>query len=201
MLCLFCLISLLSGKYVGNRPIKLRKSNWKERTDVEALQRQKVYALFPFLSQVCVSLLVRSNFLYISHLSEPYSEETQDGQEGNSSQVKLYWDPPVEKDCKSLPWLHDSFRWKNIDSPCSCFPKPPDSCYSGWWLCGRPSNKIYETIEAVARTFLIFIFIMSRSLFIDEFRWFWLVLNVFEWTGFCHGAGSAYKSISSLTLK
>uniref|UniRef100_A0A0A9DSR3 Uncharacterized protein n=1 Tax=Arundo donax TaxID=35708 RepID=A0A0A9DSR3_ARUDO len=31
----------LSGKYVGNRPIKLRKSNWKERTDVEALERQK----------------------------------------------------------------------------------------------------------------------------------------------------------------
>lgn len=23
----------ISGKYVGNRPIKLRKSKWKERTD------------------------------------------------------------------------------------------------------------------------------------------------------------------------
>lgn len=32
----------VAGKYVGNRPIKLRKSNWKERTDVEALSRQKV---------------------------------------------------------------------------------------------------------------------------------------------------------------
>ncbi|XP_076891213.1 uncharacterized protein LOC143542531 [Bidens hawaiensis] len=31
----------MNGKYVGNRPIKLRKSNWKERTDVEALERQK----------------------------------------------------------------------------------------------------------------------------------------------------------------
>ncbi|CAI9266641.1 unnamed protein product [Lactuca saligna] len=31
----------MNGKYVGNRPIKLRKSNWKERTDVEALARQK----------------------------------------------------------------------------------------------------------------------------------------------------------------
>ncbi|KMZ59361.1 RNA-binding protein [Zostera marina] len=31
----------MNGKYVGNRPIKLRKSNWKERTDVEALSRQK----------------------------------------------------------------------------------------------------------------------------------------------------------------
>ncbi|RWV87548.1 hypothetical protein GW17_00050446 [Ensete ventricosum] len=28
-------------KYVGNRPIKLRKSTWKERTDVEAMERQK----------------------------------------------------------------------------------------------------------------------------------------------------------------
>ncbi|KAK8589565.1 hypothetical protein V6N13_088385 [Hibiscus sabdariffa] len=31
----------MNGKYVGNRPIKLRKSNWKERTDQEALVRQK----------------------------------------------------------------------------------------------------------------------------------------------------------------
>ncbi|TYJ01987.1 hypothetical protein E1A91_A13G193600v1 [Gossypium mustelinum] len=31
----------MNGKYVGNRPIKLRKSNWKERIDYYALQRQK----------------------------------------------------------------------------------------------------------------------------------------------------------------
>lgn len=31
----------MNGKYVGNRPIKLRKSNWRERTDYEALERQK----------------------------------------------------------------------------------------------------------------------------------------------------------------
>ncbi|XVF06406.1 hypothetical protein REPUB_Repub06bG0046000 [Reevesia pubescens] len=31
----------MNGKYVGNRPIKLRKSNWKERIDQDALQRQK----------------------------------------------------------------------------------------------------------------------------------------------------------------
>lgn len=31
-----------AGKYVGNRPIKLRKSTWRERIDVEALERQKV---------------------------------------------------------------------------------------------------------------------------------------------------------------
>lgn len=31
----------MNGKYVGNRPIKLRKSTWKERIDYEALERQK----------------------------------------------------------------------------------------------------------------------------------------------------------------
>ncbi|XP_062144195.1 uncharacterized protein LOC133851680 [Alnus glutinosa] len=31
----------MNGKYVGNRPIKLRKSNWKERIDHDALERQK----------------------------------------------------------------------------------------------------------------------------------------------------------------
>lgn len=31
-----------SGKYVGNRPIKLRKSTWTERTDTDAVGRQKV---------------------------------------------------------------------------------------------------------------------------------------------------------------
>ncbi|ONK79605.1 uncharacterized protein A4U43_C01F8070 [Asparagus officinalis] len=34
----------MNGKYVGNRPIKLRKSSWKDRTDVEALGRQKNHA-------------------------------------------------------------------------------------------------------------------------------------------------------------
>ncbi|KAJ4969333.1 hypothetical protein NE237_016034 [Protea cynaroides] len=31
----------MNGKYVGNRPVKLCKSTWKERTDYEALERQK----------------------------------------------------------------------------------------------------------------------------------------------------------------
>ncbi|KAL8051145.1 hypothetical protein ABFX02_06G126300 [Erythranthe guttata] len=31
----------MNGKYVGNRPIKLRKSTWKERTDSGAAERQK----------------------------------------------------------------------------------------------------------------------------------------------------------------
>ncbi|WOK98536.1 RNA-binding protein 42 [Canna indica] len=34
-------IKEMNGKYVGNRPIKLRKSTWKERTDADALERQK----------------------------------------------------------------------------------------------------------------------------------------------------------------
>ncbi|XP_024544036.1 RNA-binding protein 42 [Selaginella moellendorffii] len=33
----------MNGKYVGNRPIKLRKSTWKERTDYEALEKQKSF--------------------------------------------------------------------------------------------------------------------------------------------------------------
>ncbi|XP_020259819.1 RNA-binding protein 42-like [Asparagus officinalis] len=31
----------MNGKYVGNRPIKLRKSTWKKRIDFEALEKQK----------------------------------------------------------------------------------------------------------------------------------------------------------------
>jgi hypothetical protein len=37
---------LVSGKYVGNRPIKLRKSKWRERTDFDALEKQKVAIYF-----------------------------------------------------------------------------------------------------------------------------------------------------------
>ncbi|KAK2968306.1 hypothetical protein RJ640_016238 [Escallonia rubra] len=40
----------MNGKYVGNRPIKLRKSNWRERTDHEALERQKVFCYSPPVS-------------------------------------------------------------------------------------------------------------------------------------------------------
>lgn len=42
---------LASGKYVGNRPIKLRKSTWTERTDQTALERQKVSLSHPNLLQ------------------------------------------------------------------------------------------------------------------------------------------------------
>jgi RNA recognition motif-containing protein len=31
----------MNGKYVGNRPIKMRKSTWKDRTDTEALDKHK----------------------------------------------------------------------------------------------------------------------------------------------------------------
>ncbi|KAI4350104.1 hypothetical protein L6164_010624 [Bauhinia variegata] len=34
----------MNGKYVGNRPIKLCKSKWNERTDFEALEKQKKQA-------------------------------------------------------------------------------------------------------------------------------------------------------------
>ncbi|CAH9065494.1 unnamed protein product [Cuscuta europaea] len=34
----------MNGKYVGNRPIKLRKSKWQDRIDVEAVERQKNHA-------------------------------------------------------------------------------------------------------------------------------------------------------------
>ncbi|KAL8459576.1 hypothetical protein ACS0TY_036073 [Phlomoides rotata] len=34
----------MNGKYVGNRPIKLRKSTWTERTDQGALERQKYHS-------------------------------------------------------------------------------------------------------------------------------------------------------------
>jgi hypothetical protein len=38
----FCLSSFRStGKYVGSRPIKLRKSNWKNRNIDEVKKRQK----------------------------------------------------------------------------------------------------------------------------------------------------------------
>ncbi|XP_008802148.1 RNA-binding protein 42-like [Phoenix dactylifera] len=34
----------MNGKYVGNRPIKLRKSTWKDRIDYEAMEKQKTQA-------------------------------------------------------------------------------------------------------------------------------------------------------------
>jgi hypothetical protein len=51
---------------------KLRKSNWKERTDVEALERQKV----PICFLLYFALGVPSNFCpYFLHLSESCPEE------------------------------------------------------------------------------------------------------------------------------
>ena len=31
----------MQGKYIGNRPVKLRKSNWQERTSTELLAKVK----------------------------------------------------------------------------------------------------------------------------------------------------------------
>lgn len=36
-----CLLFRSTGKYVGSRPIKLRKSNWKNRNIDEVKKRQK----------------------------------------------------------------------------------------------------------------------------------------------------------------
>ncbi|KAJ8468043.1 hypothetical protein OPV22_030595 [Ensete ventricosum] len=38
----------MNGKNVGNRPIKLLKSSWKNRIDYEALEKQKVKSLFAY---------------------------------------------------------------------------------------------------------------------------------------------------------
>ncbi|KAL8246019.1 hypothetical protein R6Q59_007235 [Mikania micrantha] len=56
-------IKEMNGKYVGNRPIKLRKSNWKERTDHEALEKQKVH-FFSLVSHIIlVSCLFELGFV------------------------------------------------------------------------------------------------------------------------------------------
>uniref|UniRef100_A0A0D3F7S0 RRM domain-containing protein n=1 Tax=Oryza barthii TaxID=65489 RepID=A0A0D3F7S0_9ORYZ len=41
----------MNGKYVGNRPIKLRKSTWKNRIDYEALQKPKTQPQKKFKAQ------------------------------------------------------------------------------------------------------------------------------------------------------
>lgn len=84
---------LKSGKYVGNRPIKLRKSNWKERTDHEALERQKV--LFPILhcvvkfSFLLAQCVVRAYVEFIVFLTEPKSKETEAFEEECLAQVRI----------------------------------------------------------------------------------------------------------------
>jgi hypothetical protein len=59
---------LSAGKYVGNRPIKMRKSTWKDWTDTEALDKHKVLfaTLISFKSQlilVVVAFLGCNNFV------------------------------------------------------------------------------------------------------------------------------------------
>ncbi|GKC19211.1 pentatricopeptide repeat-containing protein, partial [Tanacetum coccineum] len=58
----------MNGKYVGNRPIKLRKSNWKERTDVEALERQKATRQTAFANFYAAQLLFCSKRLQKSNV-------------------------------------------------------------------------------------------------------------------------------------
>ena len=90
---------MISGKYVGNRPIKLRKSNWKERTDQDALERQKV--LFSLVHCVvwvfffaCLLTYVQypTNVEFIALLTEPFSKETKTFKEERVAQVNCVSD-------------------------------------------------------------------------------------------------------------
>ncbi|KAL8042413.1 hypothetical protein ABFX02_09G048900 [Erythranthe guttata] len=44
----------MNGKYVGNRPTQLKKSDWKARTDTEAVETQKVLSMFHSQRVYCV---------------------------------------------------------------------------------------------------------------------------------------------------
>lgn len=82
----------MSGKYVGNRPIKLRKSNWKERIDYEAVERQKViFPLFAFhvlrLPFLLAQYVAPTHAEIMVFLTEPKSEETKAFEEECIAQV------------------------------------------------------------------------------------------------------------------
>lgn len=83
---------LMSGKYVGNRPIKLRKSNWRERIDTDAVERQKVKQFYSwFALRLKFSFLLNcsmcgSNLCGV-FLTEPKSKETKAFEEECIAQV------------------------------------------------------------------------------------------------------------------
>lgn len=87
---------MISGKYVGNRPIKLRKSNWKERTDQDALERQKVlFSLVHCVVRVFLLAYLRvvpTNVEFIALLTEPFSKETKAFKEECVAQVNCVSD-------------------------------------------------------------------------------------------------------------
>lgn len=65
-----------AGKYVGNRPVKLRKSTWKERLDEEALkQKHRVSLLFqrgfffPCAMHSCLHVCAAGHFFTVLLLS------------------------------------------------------------------------------------------------------------------------------------
>lgn len=94
ILCISVTNKFIAGKYVGNRPIKLRKSKWKERTDVEALERQKVSFLshtkicrYEFVAFHVIFIFYNRSFTLISELP---SKEAQTVEEKCTAQVKQW---------------------------------------------------------------------------------------------------------------
>ena len=72
----------IAGKYVGNRPIKLRKSNWKERTDQEVLERQKVFTtphIFIWLIRffLCFCVIFNSGYLFLEFIGRTIIRKSQ----------------------------------------------------------------------------------------------------------------------------
>ncbi len=61
---------LSAGKYVGNRPIKMRKSTWKDRTDTEALDKHKVLfvTLISFKSQLILVVAFLDCNIFVEHV-------------------------------------------------------------------------------------------------------------------------------------
>jgi len=57
----------MNGKYIGNRPIKLRKSTWKNRIDFEALEKGK---LNPEKENSRTKYLIQIRSSQISHLKK-----------------------------------------------------------------------------------------------------------------------------------
>lgn len=83
---------LIAGKYVGNRPIKLRKSNWKERTDYEALGRHKVKERTMgviFCTLISYVLSFDSDFDSTNLMAEPHTKEIKASKEKYLAQVKV----------------------------------------------------------------------------------------------------------------
>ena len=73
----------IAGKYVGNRPIKLRKSNWKERIDQQALERHKVCTFLVFICLLllkfflCFCVILNSGYLFLEFIGRTIIRKSQ----------------------------------------------------------------------------------------------------------------------------